>query len=79
MIFHAAAPSGSRSAWRETGAQAGREVTILCGSIEGGLRDAVDPRVKVVALDPPMRRGLSVPLPAGAAPWPGSWASCSPT
>src|SRR3569833_505995 len=37
---------------------AGRDVTILCGSIEGGLRDEVDPRVGVVALDPPVRRGL---------------------
>jgi glycosyltransferase involved in cell wall biosynthesis len=37
---------------------AGRVVTILCGSIEGGLREAVDPRVAVVALDPPVKRGV---------------------
>ncbi len=37
---------------------AGRQVTILCGSTEGGLRDAVDPRVTVVALEPPIRRGF---------------------
>ncbi|HEY0266714.1 MAG TPA: glycosyltransferase [Rhizomicrobium sp.] len=34
----------------------GREVTILCGSTEGGLRDTVDPRVTVTALG--VRRGL---------------------
>ena len=45
---------GLARAWTE----AGREVTILCGSTEGGLRDAVDPRVAVVALDPPVRRGF---------------------
>ena len=39
-------------------AAAGRDVTILCGSTEGGLRDTVDPRVKVVALEPPVRRGF---------------------
>jgi glycosyltransferase involved in cell wall biosynthesis len=37
---------------------AGRDVTILCGSTEGGLRGTVDARVKVVALDPPVRRGF---------------------
>ena len=37
---------------------AGREVTILCGNEQGGLRDMVDPRVKVVAVDPPIRRSL---------------------
>jgi glycosyltransferase involved in cell wall biosynthesis len=37
---------------------AGRTVTILCGSVEGGLRDTVDPRVTVVALDPQVRRGF---------------------
>jgi glycosyltransferase involved in cell wall biosynthesis len=45
---------GLARAWTEVG----REVTILCGSIDGGLRDEVDPRVNVVALDPPVRRGL---------------------
>jgi glycosyltransferase involved in cell wall biosynthesis len=37
---------------------AGRSVTILCGSEEGGLRDAVDVRVAVAVLDPPVRRGF---------------------
>lgn len=37
---------------------AGRAVTILCGSVAGGLRDTVDPRVTVVALDPPVQRGF---------------------
>lgn len=37
---------------------AGRSVTILCGSVEGGLRDTVDPRVGVVELNPPVRRGF---------------------
>jgi glycosyltransferase involved in cell wall biosynthesis len=39
-------------------AEAGREVTILCGSTEGGLRDTLSAKVKVVALDPAVRRGL---------------------
>ena len=39
-------------------AEAGREVTILCGNTEGGLRDHVSGKVKVVALDPPVRRGF---------------------
>jgi glycosyltransferase involved in cell wall biosynthesis len=39
-------------------AAAGREVTILCGSTEGGSLGTVDARVNVVALDPPVRRGL---------------------
>src|SRR3954470_17923972 len=37
---------------------AGREVTILCGSVKGGLRRALDPRVRVVRVDPPIRRGF---------------------
>jgi glycosyltransferase involved in cell wall biosynthesis len=45
---------GLARAWTD----AGRDVTILCGSTEGGLRDEVDPRVGVIALDPPLRRGL---------------------
>jgi glycosyltransferase involved in cell wall biosynthesis len=45
---------GLARAWTD----AGRDVTILCGSTEGGLRDEVDPRVRVVVLDPPVRRGL---------------------
>jgi glycosyltransferase involved in cell wall biosynthesis len=39
-------------------AEAGRDVTILCGSGEGGLRDTVDASVKVEILDPPVRRGF---------------------
>ena len=39
-------------------AQAGRDVTILCGSVEGGLRETVGGEVKVVPLDPPVRRGF---------------------
>lgn len=34
----------------------GRDVTILCGSDEGGLRDQVDVRVPVVVLEPPVHR-----------------------
>ncbi len=45
---------GLACAWTD----AGRDVTILCGSIDGGLRDETDPRVRVVALDPPVLRGL---------------------
>jgi len=39
-------------------ADAGRDVTILCGSVEGGLRDTVSPRVNVVALQPQVARGF---------------------
>ncbi|HEV7960617.1 MAG TPA: glycosyltransferase [Rhizomicrobium sp.] len=39
-------------------AEAGRDVTILCGNVEGGLRGTVSSKVKVVALDPPVRRGF---------------------
>ena len=39
-------------------ADAGREVTILCGNEQGGLRDMVDPRVKVLAVTPPIHRSL---------------------
>jgi len=35
---------------------AGRDVTILCGNEQGGLRDMVDTRVKVVVVDPPIKR-----------------------
>ena len=45
---------GLARAWTD----AGRDVTILCGTTEGGLRDEVDSRVPVVVLDPPVRRGL---------------------
>ena len=39
-------------------AGAGRDVTILCGTQEGGLRGSVDDRVKVVTLEPPIPRAL---------------------
>src|SRR5262245_3713514 len=45
---------GLASAW----AQAGRDVIIISGSNDGGLREGLDRRVKVVKLDPPIRRGL---------------------
>jgi glycosyltransferase involved in cell wall biosynthesis len=35
---------------------AGRDVTILCGTEDGGLRDKLDGRVRVMALDPPVTR-----------------------
>jgi glycosyltransferase involved in cell wall biosynthesis len=38
--------------------EAGRKVTILCGDEAGGLRETVDPRVAVVALEPRVRRGF---------------------
>jgi glycosyltransferase involved in cell wall biosynthesis len=45
---------GLAANWADTG----RDVTILCGSEQGGLRDMVDPRVKVLALNPPVPRGV---------------------
>ena len=39
-------------------AEAGRDVTILCGNVEGGLRETVSDKVKVVPLDPPIARGF---------------------
>lgn len=45
---------GLGAAW----ADAGREVTILCGNTDGGLYEMVDSRVRVEALDPPVRRGF---------------------
>lgn len=45
---------GLAAGWMELG----RDVTILCGSLEGGLRETLDPRVKVEELNPPVRRGL---------------------
>ena len=58
MTFRAVAPSVSRWVWPQRGTQAGRDVTILCGSLEGGLRETLDSGVKVEELDPPVRRGL---------------------
>ena len=43
---------GLAAAWVD----AGRAVTILAGSEQGGLRDTVDARVKVVILNPPVPR-----------------------
>lgn len=39
-------------------AEGGRDVTILCGSAVGGLRETVSGKVKVVSLEPPVRRGF---------------------
>lgn len=47
--------------------EAGRKVAILCGDEAGGLRETVDPRVAVVALDPPVRRGLLSRIALGRA------------
>jgi glycosyltransferase involved in cell wall biosynthesis len=47
--------------------EAGRGVTILCGSEQGGLRDTVDPRVRVVALRPPVNRSPLSRLRLGKA------------
>jgi len=38
-------------------ADAGRDVTILCGNIEGGLLETVSGKVKVVPLEPQIARG----------------------
>jgi glycosyltransferase involved in cell wall biosynthesis len=46
---------------------AGREVVILCGSLEGGLREEVDARVRVIALEPPVPRSALSRLPLGRA------------
>lgn len=48
-------------------AGAGRDVILLCGAKTGGLRDAVDARVRVIALDPPVPRGPLSRLRLGAA------------
>lgn len=45
----------------------GRAVTILCGSQQGGLRETVDPRVRVIALDPPVARSPLSRLRLGKA------------
>lgn len=57
---------GLAASWKE----AGRDVTILCGSLEGGLRETLDPHVKVEQLDPPVRRGFFSRIRLG-----GPWAS----
>jgi glycosyltransferase involved in cell wall biosynthesis len=48
-------------------AAAGRDVTILCGAADGGLCGLVDPRVAVIVLDPPVRRGFLSRLRLGHA------------
>ena len=70
MTSTAAAPSASPSGLARDWAGAGRDVVILCGSEEGGLRDTVDQSVKVMAVEPPVRRGFL--LAAGV--WRGRWA-----
>jgi glycosyltransferase involved in cell wall biosynthesis len=47
--------------------EAGREVIFLCGNTGGGLRPTIDPRVTVIALDPPIHRGLISRLRLGRA------------
>jgi glycosyltransferase involved in cell wall biosynthesis len=47
--------------------EAGREVVMLCGSQDGGLRELVDPRVKVIALEPPLPRSPLSRLRLGPA------------
>ena len=54
---------GLAASWKE----AGRDVTILCGSLEGGLREMLDSRVKVEQLDPPVRRGFFSRIRLGRA------------
>ena len=39
-------------------AEAGRDVTILCGDAEGGLRGTVSDKVKIVQLERPVRRAF---------------------
>jgi len=46
---------------------AGREVILLCGSEEGGLRERVDPRVQVIVADPPVPRSALSRLRLGRA------------
>jgi glycosyltransferase involved in cell wall biosynthesis len=48
-------------------ARAGRDVAILCGSQEGGLRDTVDVAVRVIALSPPVPRSSLSRLCLGRA------------
>lgn len=54
---------GLAAAWVD----AGRAVTILAGSEQGGLRDTVDARVKVVILNPPVPRSALSRLSLGRA------------
>lgn len=45
----------------------GRDVTILCGTEQGGLRPTVDKKIKVVAVDPPIPRGFLSRFRLGSA------------
>lgn len=54
---------GLAGAWTD----AGRDVTILAGSEQGGLRDMVDARVKVAILNPPIPRSPLSRLALGKA------------
>jgi glycosyltransferase involved in cell wall biosynthesis len=54
---------GLAAAW----ADAGRDVSILAGSADGGLRDTVDARVKVIILNPPIPRSPLSRLSLGKA------------
>lgn len=54
---------GLAAAW----ADAGRDVTILAGSADGGLRGTVDARVKIVLLNPPIPRSPLSRLSLGRA------------
>jgi glycosyltransferase involved in cell wall biosynthesis len=47
-------------------ADAGRDVAILCGTLEGGLANKLDGRVRVIALDPPLARSPLSRLRLGA-------------
>lgn len=47
--------------------EAGREVTILCGSRKGGVIDQADPRIRIVELDPPLDRSPLSRLRLGPA------------
>ena len=47
--------------------EAGRDVTILCGASDGGLRQQVDRRVPVVVLEPPVLRTLTSRFRLGRA------------
>jgi glycosyltransferase involved in cell wall biosynthesis len=58
---------GLAGAWAAAWVDAGRDVTILAGSEQGGLRDTVDARVKVVILNPPIPRSSLSRLSLGKA------------
>ncbi|MBA3055878.1 MAG: glycosyltransferase [Sphingomonadales bacterium] len=70
ICFHDFAPGGTERVAlvlaREWVA-AGRAVTILCGLAEGPSRKLVDPRIRVVELDPPIPRSPTSRLGLGRA------------